>query len=95
MAAFKFYNVEQRYLGTLFLPFTVNELTVDSEVRNTESYSSIRKTSENHNYKIYDTLRIQLLNRLRLKFSHLKQRRFGQNCADKINPLVNVMFLFP
>ena len=26
LAQFKFYNVEQGYLGTLSLPFTVNEL---------------------------------------------------------------------
>ena len=41
LAAFKFYNVEQRHLGSLFLPFTVNEFKLDSEIRN---YSSFRKT---------------------------------------------------
>ena len=34
---------------------------------------------ENHNYKIYDTLGIKLLKRLRLNFSCLKRRKFGHN----------------
>ena len=45
LAAFTFYNVEQRHLETLFLPFTVNELKLDSEIKNIESYSSFCKTS--------------------------------------------------
>ena len=40
LAAFKFYNVEQRHLGAISLPFTVNQLKLDSEIRNMESYSS-------------------------------------------------------
>ena len=39
-AAFKSYNVEPGHLETLFLPFTVNELKLDSEIKNTASYSS-------------------------------------------------------
>ena len=38
LAAFKFYNVE-----TPFLPFTVSELKLDSEIRNTEYYYSFQK----------------------------------------------------
>ena len=45
LAVFTFYSVEQRHLETLFLPFTVNELKLDSEIRNIESYSSFHKTS--------------------------------------------------
>ena len=45
LAAFKFYNVEQKHLGTFFLPFIVNELKLGSEIRNIESYFSFRKTS--------------------------------------------------
>ena len=70
LAAFKFYNVEQRHFETLFLPFTFNELKLDSEIRNIESYILLSpRPLENHNYKIYDTLGIKLLNRLRLNFS--------------------------
>ena len=43
LGAFKFCNVEQRQLGILF--FTVNELKLDSEIKNNESYSFFRKTS--------------------------------------------------
>ena len=45
LGAFKFYNVQQRHLGTLFLPLMIDEFKLDSEIRNTESYSSFRKTS--------------------------------------------------
>ena len=44
LGAFKFCNVEQRHLGTLFLPYTVNELKLDSEIRNMESYTFFGKT---------------------------------------------------
>ena len=50
---------------------------------------------ENHNYKIYNKLGIKLLNRLTLNFCYLKQRKFGHNFTDTINPFINVMFLFP
>ena len=33
LAVFKSYNVKQRHLETLFLPFTVNELKLDSDVK--------------------------------------------------------------
>ena len=96
LAAFKFYNVEQKHFETLFLPFTFNELKLDSEIRNIESYILLSaRPLENHNYKIYDTVGIKLLNRLRLNFSKLKQRKFGHSFTDTINPFVNVMFLFP
>ena len=36
LAAFKFYNMEQKHLETVFLPFTVNELKLDFEIRNIE-----------------------------------------------------------
>ena len=49
---------------------------------------------ENHNYKIYGTFGIKLLNRLRLNFSHQKERKFGHNIADPINPFVNNNFPF-
>ena len=45
LGAFKFYNVQQRHLGTLFLPLMIDEFKLDSEIRNTESYSSFGKTS--------------------------------------------------
>ena len=49
---------------------------------------------ENHNYNIDDTLGIKLLNRLRLKFSYLKQSKFGNNFTDTINPFVNAISCF-
>ena len=78
-----------------FFTFTVNELKLDSEIRNTESSSFSARPLENHSYMIYDTLGIKLLNKLRLNLSHLKQRKFGHIFTDTANPFVNVMFLFP
>ena len=45
LGAFKLYNVQQRHLGTLFLTLIIDGFKLDSEIRNTESYSSFRKTS--------------------------------------------------
>ena len=45
LAAFKFYNVEKRHLRTLFLSLTVDELKLNLEIINIESYSSFCKTS--------------------------------------------------
>ena len=38
-------------------------------------------------YDIYDPLGVKLINRLRLGFSHLRERKFRHNFADTMNPL--------
>ena len=45
------------------------------------------RTLENDTYAIYDPLRVRLLNRLRLGFSHLREHKFRHNFADSLNPL--------
>ena len=45
------------------------------------------KPIENNTYKIYDTLGVRLLNRLRLGFKHLRKHMFSHNFADTLNPL--------
>ena len=35
------------------------------------------------------------MNRLRLSFNHIKERKFGHNFADTIRPFVHFVFLFP
>ena len=42
---------------------------------------------ENDTYGIYDPLGVNLLNRLRLGFSHLRKHKFRHNFADTLNPL--------
>ena len=42
---------------------------------------------ENDTYGIYDPLGVRLLNRLRLGFGHLRERKFRHNFADTLNPL--------
>ena len=70
-------------------------MNLDSEVRNIEFYFFPARPPENHNYKIYDTVGIKILNRLRLKSSYLKQSEFGNNFTDTVNLFVDVLFLFP
>ena len=41
----------------------------------------------NNTYGIYDPLGVRLLNRLRLGFGHLRERKFRHNFADTLNPL--------
>ena len=41
----------------------------------------------NKTCKIYDTLGIKLLTRLRLGFSYLSEHKFRHNFADSVNPL--------
>ena len=38
-------------------------------------------------YGIYDPLRVTLINRLPLGFSHLREHKFRHNFADTVNPL--------
>ena len=42
---------------------------------------------ENKTSSIYNPLRIKLLNRLRVDFSHLNEHKFRHNFADTLNPL--------
>ena len=78
-----------------FLPFTISEWNkLNPDVRNVDTYSLFRKNFltfirpvENSPYRIYDSLGIELLHRLRLGFSHLCEYKFKYNFADTLNPL--------
>ena len=65
-----------------------------SEIRNAKTYASFQKMLlnfirplGNSTYKIYDSLEIKLLTRLRLGFSYLSEHKFRHNFADSMNPL--------
>ena len=73
-----------------FLPYAIKEWNkLDSEIRNTEAYKkyyrkillNFIKPIGDSIYKIYNLLRIKLLTRLRLGFSHLSKRKF-RPCLD-------------
>ena len=78
-----------------FSPYAIMEWNkLDSEIRNADTYVSFRKMllnlirpMGNSTYKIYDSLGIKLLTRLRLGFSHLPEHKFRHNFADLLNPL--------
>ena len=78
-----------------FLPYTINEWNkLDPDIRKIDSYVGFRKKllsfikpTENKTFSIYDPFGIKLLNRLRVDFSHLNERKFRHNFADTLNPL--------
>ena len=78
-----------------FLPYAIMKWNkLDSEIRNADTYVSFRKMllnfirpTGNSTYKTYEPLRIKLLTRLRLGFSHLSEHKFRHNFADSLNPL--------
>ena len=75
----------------LFFPYCINEwnnLTV--KTRNAKSINIFKKSIINENqenslFNVYDLLRVKLLRRLRLQFSHLNKHKFRHGFSDKIN----------
>ena len=45
------------------------------------------KKKENSLFSVYDPLRVKLLTRLRLQFSHLNKHKFRHGFSDTINPM--------
>ena len=78
-----------------FLPFTVNEWNkLDSDIQNSDSYATLCKKllafirPVGHKiYGIYDPFGVELIDRLRLGFSHLREHKFRHNFVDIVNPL--------
>ena len=78
-----------------FLLYAIKEWNkLDPEIRNAETYAFFRKMllnfitpTGNSTYKIYDSLGIKLLTRLRFGFSHLSEHKFRHNFTDSLNPL--------
>ena len=75
---------------TSLLPFTIT----DSHIKNIDSYAMFRKKLltfikplEKDSYGISDPLGVRLLNRLRLSFNHLRERKFRHNFVDPLNLL--------
>ena len=63
-------------------------------IRNAQSYVLFRKyllsfirPEANKGFDVHNTKGIKLLTRLRVGFSHLKERKFRDNIEDAINPL--------
>ena len=78
-----------------FLPYSIKEWNnIDPDIRNLPSYSIFRKyllkiirPSPNSLYGIHDPLGVQLLTRIRLGLSHLREHKFRHNFQDTLNPL--------
>ena len=83
---------KKSFKNTFFL-YCINEwnnLTV--EIRNSKSVSALKKLikcekKENSIFSIYDPLRVKLLTRLGLQFSHLNEHKFRHGFGDIINAM--------
>ena len=67
---------------------------LDQDIRNAESYVLFRKhllsfirPEANNIFNVHNAKGINLLTRLRVDFSHLKEHKFRHNFVDAINPL--------
>ena len=77
----------------LFFPYCINEwnnLTV--KTRNAKSINIFKKSIINENqenslFNVYDPLRVKLLRRLRLQFSHLNEHKFRHGFSDTVTPM--------
>ena len=75
-----------------FLPFSINRWNkLDPDIRNLDSHAIFRKKLltflkclEKIIYNMYAPQGPKLLNRLRLGFSHLRERKFRHNFADPL-----------
>ena len=83
--------VEQKSSKTLSYRTEWNKL--HPEMRRIDSYVVFRKkllnfikSTENKTVSIYDHLRIKLLNRLRVYFSHLNEHKIRHHFSDTLNP---------
>ena len=92
---FQTFRFMTTFFQNSFLPFTLNEWNkLDSDIKNIDSHALFRKKFltfirplGNDTYGIYDQLRVRLLNRLRLGFSHLREHKFKHNFANALYPL--------
>ena len=78
-----------------FVPCVIGEWSkLNPEIRRSASYNIFRKSllnftrpRESKVYNINDTIGINLITRLRLGFSHLREHKFKHNFQDTLNPL--------
>ena len=90
-------KVKHNYFKNSFFPSTVIEWNkLDLDIRNSESLISFKnkvlkfiRHSENSIFLCNNPKRIQLLTRLRLGLSHLREHRFKHNIQDTLNPICN------
>ena len=92
---FKSSSSRTEYFKKLYIPFVIGEWNkLNPEVRKSASYNIFRKLllnfiqpSASKVYNIKDTIGIELITRLRLGFSHLREHKFKHNFQDMLNPL--------
>ena len=83
------------YFANSFFPYTIKESNdLSPKIHKSESYEVFKNTllksirsPLNSLFNVNDSLRINLLTRLRLGLSHLREHKFNHNFQDTINPL--------
>ena len=83
------------YFANFFFPYTIKESNdLSPKIHKSESYEVFKNTllksirpPLNSLFNVNDSLRINLLTRLRLGLSHLREHKFNHNFQDTINPL--------
>ena len=83
------------YFANSFFPCTVKEWNnLSPEIRKSVSYEGFKNSllkfirpSTNSLFKVSVSFGIELVTRLRLGLSHLREHKFNHNFQDTINPL--------
>ena len=91
------FKVKHNYFKNSFIPSTVIEWNkLDLDIRNSVSLISFKskvlkfiRPSENSIFLCNNPKGIQLLTRLRLGLSHLREHKFKHNFQDTLNPICN------
>ena len=89
------FNTKHNFLRSTFFPSTLIEWNnLDNNTRNSESYVNFKKSilrfirpSENPIFNCHNPGGIQLIARLRLGLSHLREHNFKHNFQDTLNPI--------
>ena len=93
--SFQTFRCRTIFFQNSFLPFTITEWNKsESDIKNIDSHAMFRnrlltfiRPLGNDAYRIYVPLGVRLLNRLRLRFSDLREHEFRHNFPDTLNPL--------
>ena len=90
-------NLKHDFFKNTFFPSTIIEWNkLDRKIKNSESIEAFKKRilsfirpSPNSTFNCHNPKGIELLSRLRLGLSHLREHKFKHNFQDSLNPFCN------
>ena len=90
------FKVRHNFFKNYFLPSVISEWKkLDLKIWNSSSLEIFKKhllnfrPNSNNVFNVNNPLRLKLLRRLRIGFSHLKKHKFKHNFQDSLDPLCN------